>query len=172
MRRNFLRLMLCGVSGLALASCGAGTSDPRFRSYSGPPVTRIDVHKSQRLMLLYSGNRAIKSYNFGLGFAPAGNKEYEGDGKTPEGLYYIDRRNPNSRYHLSLGISYPNEADKIRAMSQGLQVGSDIFIHGQGPEGRVATRRDWTVGCIAVTDREVEDIYAMVTDGTPIMIYP
>ena len=172
MRRDFLKLMLGGASLLAIASCS--TTDPRFKTYSGPPVTRIDVFKSRRVMTFYSGTTPIKSYNFGLGYAPTGNKEYEGDGKTPEGLYYIDRRNPNSRYHLSVGISYPNEADKARALAQGVQVGSDIFIHGQGPEGRalVKTRRDWTVGCIAVTDAEVEDIYAMVPDGTPIMIYP
>ncbi|MFV0410361.1 MAG: murein L,D-transpeptidase family protein [Paracoccus sp. (in: a-proteobacteria)] len=170
MRRDFLKLMLGGASLLAIASC-SGT-DPKFKRYNGPPVTRVDVFKSKRLVLLYSGNRVLKAYRMNLGYAPTGNKEYEGDGKTPEGLYYIDRRNPNSRYHLSVGISYPNEADKARALAQGVQVGSDIFIHGQGPEGRAANRPDWTVGCIAVTDAEIEEIYAMVRDGTPIMIYP
>ncbi len=171
MRREFLKLMAGGVSLLALAGCAGQQKDPRFKTYSGPPVTRVELYKSRRKMFLYSGSKVIKSYDFGLGFAPVGNKEYEGDGKTPEGLYTIDRRNPNSRYHLSVGISYPSEADKQRALAQGVQVGSDIFIHGQGPEGRVATKRDWTAGCIAVTDAEIEDIYAMVPDGTPIMIY-
>lgn len=170
MRRDFLKLMLGGASLLAMTACS--TTDSRFKSYSGPPVTRINLFKSRRLMQFYSGPTVIKQYDFGLGFAPVGNKEYEGDGKTPEGLYYIDRRNPNSRYHLSVGISYPNEADIARALSQGVQVGSDIFIHGQGPEGRVATKRDWTAGCIAVTDAEIEEIYAMVPEGTPIMLYP
>lgn len=125
-------------------------------------------------MYLLSGNRAIKVYDIGLGTIPIGHKEFEGDGKTPEGVYYIDRRNPNSRYHLSLGVSYPNEVDSAKALSLGQSAGSDIFIHGQGPEGRVLSkqRRDWTVGCIAVTDEEVEDIYAMVQEGTPIIITP
>lgn len=103
-----------------------------------------------------------------------GHKQFEGDGKTPEGLYYIDRRNPDSRYHLSIGISYPNPHDAVLASELGRSAGSDIFIHGQGPEGRALSRlrQDWTAGCIAVTDAEVEDIYAMVRDGTPIMITP
>ena len=172
MRRDFLKLMLGGASLLALTACA--TTDPKFKTYRGPRVTRIDVFKSQRLMRLYSGNRVLKQYEFGLGFAPVGHKLYEGDGKTPEGVYYIDRRNPDSCYHLSIGVSYPNEMDKARALAAGKQVGSDIFIHGQGPEGRAASalRRDWTVGCIAVTDDEIEEIYAMVPDGTPIVIFP
>ena len=155
---------------VGLAGCGSS----KFKRYNGPEVTSVQVHKGERKMYLLHNDKVLKSYDIGLGFAPVGHKQFEGDGKTPEGLYYIDRRNPNSRYHLSVGISYPNEADKARALAQGVQVGSDIFIHGQGPEGRalVKTRRDWTVGCIAVTDAEVEDIYAMVPDGTPIMIYP
>ncbi|SDD75483.1 L,D-transpeptidase catalytic domain [Paracoccus isoporae] len=170
MRRDFLRLMLGGASLLAIAGCAAPES--KFKTYDGPQVTRVDLFKSQRLMRLYSGNTVLKQYNFGLGFAPVGNKLYEGDGKTPEGLYYVDRRNPNSRYHLSVGIDYPNASDKARALAAGVPVGSDIFIHGQGPEGRVATKRDWTAGCIAVTDDEIEEIYAMVQDGTPVVIYP
>lgn len=172
MRRDFLKLMLGGVSLLAIAGCA--TKDPRFKTYSGPPVTRIDVFKSRRLMLFYSGSRAIKAHNFGLGYAPVGNKEYEGDGKTPEGLYYIDRRNPDSRYHLSVGVSYPNPQDSALAASVGRSAGSDIFIHGQGPEGRALSKQkaDWTAGCIAVSDAEIEDVYAMIPDGTPILITP
>ncbi|WBU65498.1 L,D-transpeptidase family protein [Paracoccus aerodenitrificans] len=172
MRRNFLKLMLGGASLLAIAGCGGGPAKSKFKTYNGPPVTRVELYKSQRMMRLFSGTTVLKQYDFGLGFAPVGNKLYEGDGKTPEGLYYVDRRNPNSRYYLSVGINYPNEQDKARALAAGVQVGSDIFIHGQGPEGRVATKRDWTAGCIAVTDDEIEDIYAMVKDGTPVMIYP
>ena len=169
-----IRVLIAGVALAVVASCGGGDSSKpsKMKSYSGPPVTQIVVKKGERKMYLVSGKTAIKSYQINLGNQPIGDKQYEGDGKTPEGLYFIDRFNPNSRYHLSVGISYLNEADKARALAQGVQVGSDIFIHGQGPEGRVATKRDWTVGCIAVTDAEVEDIYAMVPDGTPIMIYP
>ena len=153
---------------LGLAACAPS----KFKGYSGPQVTQVVVNKGARQMLLLHGNTLLKAYRIGLGNEPIGHKQFEGDGKTPEGLYYIDRRNPNSRYHLSVGISYPSPADHARAMAQGVQVGSDIFIHGQGPEGRAATKRDWTVGCIAVTDAEIEEIYAMVPDGTPIMIYP
>lgn len=169
-RRRALGLLLGGASLAAIAGCA--TQDPRFKQYSGPPVTSIVVNKSARQMLLYSGPRVLRQFRVDLGYAPDGNKLAEGDGRTPEGLYYIDRRNPNSEYHLSLGISYPNEQDKARALAAGVQVGSDIFIHGQGPEGRAARRPDWTVGCVAVTDAEIEDIYAMVRDGTPVMINP
>ena len=170
MRMTWLgRILTIGLV-LGLAACAPS----KFKTYNGPQVTQVVVNKGARQMLLLHGNTVLKAYRIGLGNEPVGHKQFEGDGKTPEGLYYIDRRNPNSRYHLSVGISYPNEADKARALAQGVQVGSDIFIHGQGPEGRalVKTRRDWTVGCIAVTDAEVEDIYAMVPDGTPILITP
>ena len=170
MRRDFLKLMLGGASLLAIASCS--TTDPKFKTYSGPPVTRIDVFKSRRVMTFYSGTTPIKSYNFGLGYAPTGNKEYEGDGKTPEGLYYIDRRNPNSRYHLSVGISYPSAQDVAEAAMLGLRPGGDIFIHGLGPEGRALNKADWTAGCIAVTDEEIEEIFAMLRPGVPIFINP
>ncbi|AGT08724.1 L,D-transpeptidase family protein [Paracoccus aminophilus] len=162
------------LAGAALAALSACTGPSKFKSYDGPPVTQIVVRKGERKMYLLSGNRAIKVYDIGLGTVPIGHKQFEGDGKTPEGLYYIDRRNPNSRYHLSLGVSYPNAADAAAAAAIGQTAGSDIFIHGQGPEGQVLSkqRRDWTVGCIAVTDKEVEDIYSMVPDGVPIMITP
>ena len=165
-RRN----VMAGLLLMGLAGCGAG----KLRSYSGPRVTRIVVNKEARRMYLFSGDKVLKSYAIGLGTQPVGNKQFEGDGKTPEGWYYIDRRNPDSLYHLSVGISYPNKQDIRRAEALGGQVGSDIFIHGRGPLGnRLAQRkRDWTVGCIAVTDEEVEEIYAMVRDGTPILITP
>ena len=108
---------------------------------------------------------------------PVGHKEYEGDGKTPEGIYYITHRNPNSTYHLSLGISYPNDEDRAHAATLGKQPGGDIMIHGGPPrkangKPRKVSRPDWTAGCIAVTDDEIERIYAMVKPGTPIVILP
>ena len=163
--------LIAGVLLLALvASCGPS----KFKTYNGPPVTQIVVNKNARQMLFFSGPSIIAAYDVGLGTEPVGHKQFSGDGKTPEGLYYINRRNPESRYHLSLGISYPNVQDAAFALSQGRHPGNDIFIHGQGPEGKVLApqKRDWTVGCIAVTDDEVEDIYAMVRDGTPILIAP
>ncbi|MFT4015096.1 MAG: L,D-transpeptidase family protein [Paracoccus sp. (in: a-proteobacteria)] len=169
MRQWIARILAIGLV-LGLAACGPS----KFKTYSGPPITQILVQKSERKMYMLSGNRAVKVYDIGLGNMPLGHKQFEGDGKTPEGVYYIDRRNPDSRYHLSLGVSYPNPADSAYALSMGQEPGGDIFIHGQGPEGRALSKRmrDWTVGCIAVTDDEVEDIYAMVRDGTPIIITP
>lgn len=164
------RTLLAGAALGALTACS--TTPSKFKNYDGPPVTQVLVRKGERKMYLLNGNRALKVYNVGLGFAPVGHKNFEGDGRTPEGLYHIDRRNPNSRYHLSIGVSYPNEVDTARAMAMGRSAGSDIFIHGRGPEGRalVQQRWDWTAGCIAVSDEEMEDVYAMVRDGTPIII--
>ena len=169
MGRWLARMIVVGLVA-ALAACGPS----KFKTYNGPPVTQIVVNKSARQMLFLSGSNIIGAYNIGLGNEPIGHKEFSGDGKTPEGLYYIDRRNPDSRYHLSLGVSYPNLQDATFALTQGKDPGKDIFIHGQGPEGRVLAplKRDWTAGCIAVTDDEMEDIYAMVRDGTPILINP
>ncbi len=155
---------------LGLAACGSGR-DPKFRTYNGPPITKVVVYKEARKMQLYSHAEIVKTYKIALGFAPTGHKQFEGDGKTPEGLYYIDRRNPRSRYHLSIGISYPNKADIAYAKAQGKEPGGEIFIHGKtGYKGD--NKGDWTWGCIAVTDRQMEDIYAMVRDGTPIYIHP
>jgi murein L,D-transpeptidase YafK len=122
-------------------------------------------------MYLLHHDRVLEQYDIRLGFAPEGHKTVEGDGRTPEGVYWIDRRNPNSKFHLSLGISYPNDEDRARAEALGQKPGGDIFIHGQKSlfdrgEG------DWTWGCIAVTNDEIEDIYAMVGDMTPIQINP
>lgn len=121
-------------------------------------------------MFLMNNQRPLETYDFELGFAPRGHKEVEGDGKTPEGAYYIDRKNPNSRFHLSIGISYPNAADRAKASAMGKPPGGDIFIHGT-PD-RYLNDPDWTWGCIAVKNREMDDIYAMVNVGTPIYIYP
>lgn len=154
------------VLALSLASC----SDSKFRKYNGPEVTLIQVHKGERKMYLFHNDRVLKSYDIGLGFAPVGHKAFEGDGKTPEGVYRIDRRNPNSAFHLSLGMSYPNAADREFAKLAGKSPGGDIFIHGESR--RPTSRRDWTEGCIAVKDKEIEMIYAMVKDGTVISVLP
>lgn len=161
-----VRILVMLALALGLAACGGS----KFKTYSGPPVTSIVVDKSDRKMWLLSGNAVLKTYDVGLGFAPVGHKQFEGDGRTPEGNYIIDRRNPNSQYHLSIGVSYPNDADRAFAAAQGRSPGGDIFIHGyQNFQGN---RGDWTAGCIAVTNREIETIYAMVRDGTPIQIRP
>ena len=153
---------------LLLAACAR---PPRFLTYDGPDVTEIRVYKTERRMDLLHHDQVLRSYDIGLGFAPEGHKEREGDGRTPEGLYHIDRQNPRSAYHLSLGISYPNEQDRARAEELGVSPGGDIFIHGRGPNHRFA-RGDWSVGCITVTDAEIEEIYSMVRLDTPILILP
>lgn len=166
-RRN----LLLGLSSLAvLAACG-GRDSAKFRIYAGSPVTQIQIFKQKRRMYLFSGDKVIREYKIGLGGNPNGPKRFEGDSKTPEGLYFIDRQNPNSSYHLSLGISYPNAKDRAYAAEQGRKPGGDIFIHGQAGKDR-GRGKDWTAGCIAVTDREIEEIYSMVAVGTPIWIFP
>ena len=151
---------------LALSDC----TSSKFETYNGPEVTRILVFKEARKMYLMHGDRALKAYDVGLGFAPLGHKVREGDGRTPEGEYMIDRRNPNSEFHLSLGISYPNTADRDYAARNGFSPGGDIFIHGR-PSKYKDAGIDWTAGCIAVTNREMQEIYAMVKNDTPITIY-
>lgn len=154
-------LLLCA---LVLPSCS------KFIDYTGPEVTRVEVHKSSRQMTLWHHGEVLETFEVELGFAPVGHKFEEGDGRTPEGEYIIDRRNPNSAYYLSIGIDYPNPADIAAAEAAGVDPGGDIFIHGTP---RAFSRKDdWTAGCIAVTDREMRRIYAMVQDGTPITIRP
>lgn len=155
------------VASLALAGCGR---TPVVKKYDGPDVTRILVFKESRRMYLMHDKSVLRAFNFELGFAPIGAKSAEGDGRTPEGEYIIDRRNPNSDFHLSLGISYPNARDIEVARRTGVAPGGDIFIHGTPRLFRKDD--DWTWGCIAVTNDEIEDIYSMVPNGTPISIYP
>lgn len=156
---------LGALASLTLAGCSS-----KFRTYNGPEVTSIHVSKSARSLYLLNNEKVLKSYKFDLGFAPVGDKKVEGDGKTPEGTYVIDRRNPNSDFHLSLGISYPNAQDIAEARALGEDPGGDIFIHGEPNNGYKPEIADWTAGCIAVKNREIEQIYAMVRLGTPITI--
>ncbi len=154
------------VATLVLAGCSA----PKIKRYDGPDVTRILVYKENRRMYLMHHDTVLRMFEFELGFAPSGHKQVEGDGRTPEGDYIIDRRNPDSEFYLSIGISYPNARDVEVARGLGLSPGGDIFIHGE--PRRFAGRNDWTWGCIAVSNEEMEDIYVMVATGTPISIYP
>src|SRR6056297_27006 len=161
-----LRLITALAVVLSLSGCAS-----KFRTYNGPEVTRVVIHKEARKMYLLHHDRALEIYDIGLGFAPEGHKGKSGDGRTPEGHYYIDRRNPESSFHLSIGISYPNARDIEVARRLGVDPGGDIFIHGESPLS-LLRGPDWTWGCIAVTNDEMEEIYAMVRDGTPITIYP
>lgn len=139
------------------------------------PSVRADlivIWKKRRKMVLFNQSTPIKEYSIRLGFNPIGHKIREGDGRTPEGKYLIDRVNLNSQYHRSLGISYPNDKDKAIAKTRGFDPGGEIFIHG-GPRKNWFFNffRDWTAGCIAVTDREIEEIFSLVPIGTVIYIY-
>ncbi|RYH04192.1 hypothetical protein EU805_02120 [Salipiger sp. IMCC34102] len=154
---------------LAALTTACAPQPSRFKIYTGPPVTRVQVFKAQRVLQLLSGNRMLAQYDMQMGFTPEGHKQFSGDGRTPEGAYRIDRRNPNSRFHLSIGISYPNSRDIEVAQQMGQEPGGDIFIHGTPKE--FLGKPDWTWGCIAVTNEEMEDIFAMVKNGTPIFIY-
>ena len=164
-----MKSMIKAVAAFCLVVGLSGCAS-KFRDYSGPEVTRVIVHKDSRRLYLLHHETVLKAYRIDLGFAPSGDKKVSGDGRTPEGDYTIDRRNPESEFHLSLGINYPNEADIEEARALGKEPGGDIFIHGWG-RGIRFPRPDWTWGCIAVTDDEIEEIYAMVRDGTPISIY-
>lgn len=131
---------------------------------------RVVVHKGRREMMLVRGQSVLRTYRVALGREPLGHKEREGDGRTPEGRYVIDRRNPKSLYHLALHVSYPNADDAARAEAAGVAPGGDIMIHGLKDGER--REGDWTQGCIAVTDEEMDEIWSLVGDGTEIFIEP
>ena len=139
-------------------------------------VDRVLVLKGERELRLLAGARTVRAYRVALGPAPAGPKRQLGDGRTPEGVYVLDWRNPGSRFHRSIHISYPGPADRERARQLGVDPGGAIMIHGlpngKGWIGPEHARFDWTDGCIAVTDAEMDEIWAMVEDGTPIEILP
>ncbi|MBQ2262053.1 MAG: L,D-transpeptidase family protein [Loktanella sp.] len=159
-------MMIGAAAGIAGCS---GKTGPEIPRYLGPDVTRIQVFKHHRTMQLLHNNVLLRQYKVDLGFNPTEHKLQEGDGRTPEGAYRIDRQNPNSRFHLSVGISYPNADDVARAREMGVKPGGDIFIHGT-PNQWVGVP-DWTWGCIAVTNTEMEEVYSMVNLGTKIFIY-
>ena len=134
------------------------------------------VEKAARTLWLLQGDRTLRRYRVALGMDPLGPKQMEGDGRTPEGAYTIDWRNPDSHYHLSLHISYPEPSDRARAAATNVSPGGDIMIHGLPNDrtywGPGHVRTDWTAGCIAVTNEEIEDLWVLVPDGTPIEIRP
>ena len=142
----------------------------------GERATMLVVDKAARRLSLYRDDRLLKSYDVALGGNPVGTKERQGDSRTPEGRYIIDLKNDASRFHLSLRISYPDDADRARAAAVGVSPGGDIFVHGlpngYGWLGAAHRTRDWTDGCIAVTDTEIEEIWSLVGTGTPIEIRP
>jgi murein L,D-transpeptidase YafK len=143
----------------------------------GPAVDHIVVLKSARIMRLYSSdNKIVKEYHVALGKNPVGAKQRQGDSKTPEGTYTIDRKNQHSQFHLSLRVSYPSAQNRQRAQREGVDPGGDIMIHGLMPVfawlGSLHRQHDWTDGCIAVTNAEIEEIWSLVPVGTKIEIRP
>lgn len=150
------------------------TSKPKNPIPPSIVIDRVFVDKSDRVLKLMSDGKAIKSYRIALGDSPAGHKQQEGDQRTPVGVYTLDYKNENSIAHRSIHISYPNTADKAYAKKLGVSAGGNIMIHGQmngfGYLALFNQRRDWTDGCIAVTNDEMDEIMAAVTLGTPIEI--
>lgn len=145
-----------------------------------PTATQIIVEKSERRLDVLSGDKIIRTYPMRLGFSPKGTKEKEGDGKTPEGDYVIDWRNPKSMYYKSLHVSYPNAEDKHKAKMLGVNPGGDIMIHalpnsmntaGQ-PLHNYIPDLDWTAGCIAVSNTAMDELWVLIKDGTPVKINP
>jgi murein L,D-transpeptidase YafK len=137
---------------------------------------KILIEKAHRRLTLYWQGRPVKSYRVSLGGAPVGRKQCRGDNRTPEGLYRIDARNAGSAYHRSLHVTYPNAEDRANAQRLGCHPGGDIMIHGlpNGEGGNAAAYAgvDWTLGCIAVNDQEIEEIWKAVPNGTAVEIRP
>ena len=142
----------------------------------GLTADSLIVEKSLRRLTLYSGGVAVRTFDVALGQKPVGAKEQIGDFRTPEGLYAIDGRNPFSRYHKGLHISYPNAADVARAQAIGVTAGGDVMLHGlpngEGAIGSDHRAYDWTNGCVAVTDEEIDELWNEVPIGTPVRIKP
>jgi murein L,D-transpeptidase YafK len=169
--------VIAGLTGVALIAVGllwAELPPPPL-----PPGTKIDhlvVEKSARRLSLYVHGALVRSYPVSLGRQPVGPKVRAGDHRTPEGRYLIDRHNPYSAFHLSLHVSYPSASDSAHALAAGHSPGADIMVHGMrngfGWIGRAHLLVDWTAGCVAVTDAQIDQIYEAVPDGTPIDIRP
>lgn len=159
---------------IAMAALVYGSADKAL-----PANARADhvvVLKSQRILMLMSRGQVLKRYKVSLGRVPTGPKVQQGDHKTPEGTYVLDRRNDKSRFYRSIHISYPDQKDRANAAKLGVSPGGDVFIHGLpnrfGWLGKSHLSMDWTDGCIAVTDQEMDEIWRAVRDGTPIEIKP
>jgi murein L,D-transpeptidase YafK len=146
----------------------------RSRPNASPePIDRILIEKSQRTLIAFRRGTEVKRYRIALGQNPIGAKEREGDMKTPEGFYTIDGHKPDSDYHRALHISYPSSADRARAAESGVDPGSDIEIHGLPNDADPAdfsAGRDWTAGCIALTNDQIDELSSLTPDGTTVEI--
>ena len=180
--RHLVRLSFL-LSGLAVACVAAWLwlrpEPPAPPPEPLPPLTgtidRILIEKAARRLTVFREGAALRSYAVALGSAPEGAKTRQGDGRTPEGTFMIDRRNPQSAFHLSLGIDYPQGSHVAAARAAGHSAGGDIFIHGQPnrlPDALKPRTGDWTDGCIAVTDAEMEELWRITRIGTEVEIRP
>lgn len=164
LRRSF------GALVALIAICAAANAAPQIKA------DHIVVIKHTRTMLLMRGNKVLKTYRISLGAVPVGPKEQEGDHKTPEGLYIVDSKKAHSQFYRALHLSYPNAADRARARKLGVNPGGDVEIHGLGAKygwiGASQRLYDWTDGCIAVTNQEIDEIFSMVPVGTSVEIKP
>jgi murein L,D-transpeptidase YafK len=143
---------------------------------TGTTIDRILIEKSARKLSVFANGKKLKTYRVALGHNPVGAKQEEGDNKTPEGIYKIDGRNAQSNFHLALHVSYPSDEDKTRAAERGVSAGFDIMIHGirngLGWIGAFHRLNDWTAGCIALTDEEIEELWRATPHGTTVEIRP
>jgi len=175
---SFLLFVSAAALSLVHSTDSTRTSASHAGSRSSAPAAAdsLVLIKSHRELVVYYHGDAVRTYYVALGRSPVGDKERIGENRTPEGLFYIEGRNPNSRYHLSLRISYPDAAHRSRAARLGVEPGGDIMIHGlpdeQAAFGPAHRDYDWTNGCIAVTNKEIEELYRVIRDGTPIQIKP
>jgi murein L,D-transpeptidase YafK len=175
---SWRRLIGFALGGLLIATAAVFLFQARQKPPANTPTKadRILVEKAARRLTLFFAGRKLKEYRVALGFSPVGPKEREGDGRTPEGNYTIDFHKADSAFHRALHISYPDAADTTHAAEAGVAPGGDIMIHGlpngYGAVGPAHYVRDWTAGCIAVTDSEIDEIWASVNDGTPVEIRP
>ncbi len=176
--RLFSLLSLCGLLVAALLLWPRPSPQPEQPVPETTPLTgavdRIVIEKAARRMSLIQNDKAVRVYKIALGFSPEGDKDRQGDGRTPEGEFRIDRRNEKSAYHLSLGLDYPQPPDRARARAGGYSPGGDIMIHGQPnmlPD-ETLLRGDWTAGCIAVSNAEIREIWTVTPIGTLVEVRP
>lgn len=171
-----LKILLIGLLAALMQPLGMPSADAQIPRFALTKADLVVVHKGRRVLELKRHGRTIRSFTVALGRNPEGAKRKEGDGRTPEGVYILDWRNPNSSFYRSIHVSYPQPRDLAHAIRWNVSAGGEIMIHGL-PNARTAAavghpRRDWTDGCIAVTNEEMDEIWARVEDGTPIIIYP
>ena len=174
-----MRLRIVLVAMLAVSAVGGtvfALEEPVTPLPDNVLADSIVVEKSTHERSLFKNGKLLRTYNVALGRGGPERKSQEGDARTPEGAYYIDSRNPQSGFHRALHVSYPNAIDVAAAHARGLSAGSDVEVHGirnrLGWLGRLHRLVDWTAGCIAVTDSEIDEIWRVVPDGTPILIKP